>query len=429
MTNAPLMSALDAGRRIAAGETTSVELVRDVLARIDEREATLRAWAHLDEEVATAQARARDAERPRSPLHGVPVGIKDVIDTVDFPTERGTVIHRGRQPTTDAACVTALRDAGAVIVGKTVSTELATWHPGPTTNPHDPTRTPGGSSSGSAASVGAGTVPLALGTQTVGSTIRPGAFCGAWALKPTHGRLPMDGIQPLAGSLDTPGLFAGDAAGLGALLSVLAGEPVRPLPSASARPRIAVVRTPWWDQADEDGRDALEDAARRCARAGARVEDLTLALPMDALLDAHWTVMEYETARALRPEYDMGADDLSDQLRGIIESGAAVDPDTYARAVRLGEEGKARIDAVLAGWDAILTLTAPGEAPVGLAWTGEARYCRLWSLLGAPAVSVPGLTGPHGTPIGMQLIGRRNADHDLLAVAAWLGALLAPPPS
>lgn len=419
-----MSTALATGHRISSGEVTSEEVVRACLQRIAERDDTVHAWVHLDAELALRQARARDAEPPRSPLHGVPVGVKDVIDTADLPTEQGTVLHAGRRPERDADCVAALRAAGAVILGKTVSTELATWHPGPTTNPHDPARTPGGSSSGSAAAVGDGMVPLALGTQTVGSTIRPAAFCGAWALKPTHGLLSMTGIQPLAQSLDVPGLFATGADDLAALLAVLAGQSYRALPKSGA-PRLAVVRTPWWDRADDAGRQALDDAVARCLDGGAAVEDCTPAMPMDALLDAHWTVMEYETARSLRAEYERGADQLSDVLRGIIESGQALDPAVYEQALRLGEDGQAQLEELLADHDAIVTLTAPGEAPVGLGSTGDATFCRLWSLLGCPAVTVPGLTGANGMPIGIQLVGRRGADRDLLATAAWVGARLA----
>lgn len=424
MPHATPLTPLEAGRRVATGEVTSEQLVRDCLERIRSHEPTVRAWAHLDEEAALAQARDRDREEPRSPLHGVPVGVKDVIDTADLPTERGTPIHAGRRPTVDAACVRALREAGTVILGKTVSTELATWHPGPTTNPYDPRRTPGGSSSGSAAAVGDGMVPIALGTQTVGSTIRPAAYCGAWALKPTHGRLPLDGVQPLSARLDTLGLFASDADGVAALAAVLGGAPVRPLTGPVEPPRIALVRTPWWNRAEQATRSAVEGAAAHCSRAGADVEDLTLSMPLDDLLDAHWTIMEVETAQALRPEYEAAADRLSPKLRGVIESGRAVASADYDRAVRLGEQGKAAIDDVLAGWDAILTPAAPGEAPVGLANTGDPLFCRLWSLLGVPAVTVPGLFGSHGAPVGIQLIGNRHHDRELLGVARWVGTQL-----
>lgn len=422
MLETPL-TALEAGRLVAARETTSEDLVRACLERIRAREDTVHAWAHRDDERALAQARARDRERPRSPLHGVPVGIKDVIDTADFPTEQGTPIHRGRQPTIDATCVAALRDAGAVVLGKTVSTELATWRPGPTTNPHDPTRTPGGSSSGSAAAVADGMVPLALGTQTVGSTIRPAAFCGAWALKPTHGALSLDGVQPLSGRLDTLGLFATDAEGTAALAAILGGMRPRPLPQAVA-PSIGLLRTPWWDRADPDGRDAVERAAELSAQAGARVEDLTLPLAFEQLLDAHWTIMEFEMAQALLPEYEANAGALGATLRGVIESGLTLDPGKYEDAVRVSEDGKERIDEALTGWDAVLTTAVLGEAPPGLDSTGDSLFCRLWSLLGVPAMAIPGLRGRNAMPVGVQLVGRRHRDAELATVAAWVGERL-----
>lgn len=424
MLETPL-TALRAGQLVATREATSEELVRTCLERIHAREATVHAWAHLDEEAALAQARARDHERPRTALHGVPVGIKDVIDTADFPTEQGTPIHAGRRPTVDATCVAVLRKAGAVILGKTVSTELATWHPGPTTNPHDPARTPGGSSSGSAAAVADGMVPLALGTQTVGSTIRPAAFCGTWALKPTYGRLSLDGVQPLSGRLDTLGLFATDAEGTAALASVLGGTRARPLPKPPAPPRIGLLRTPWWERADPDGRQAVGQAAELCRRAGARVEEVTVPLRFDDLLDAHWTIMQFEMAQALLPEYEIDAAALGDTLRGVIESGIALDPDAYDEAVRVGEDGKERVDEALASWDAILTPATLGEAPRGLESTGDSLFCRLWSLLGVPTMAVPGLSGRNAMPVGVQLIGRRHHDDELVTVAAWVAERLA----
>lgn len=429
MPDTPVPAALEAGRRIAARQVTSEELVRNCLARIRERDPAVHAWAHLDEEKALAQARARDGEEPRSPLHGVPAGIKDVIDTADLPTERGTVVYAGRRPDADAACVAALVRAGAVILGKTVSTELAAWSPGPTTNPHDPARTPGGSSSGSAAAVADGMVPLALGTQTAGSTIRPGAFCGTWALKPSYGWLAMDGVQPLSPSLDTLGLFASDAAALGALASVLSGKPLRtepPVPPQLSVPlRIGLLRTPWWERADAAGQHAVQDAASRCAEGGAAVEEIALPLAMQELQDAHWTIMQVETARVLRDEYDTSADRLSATLREVIDSGRGIAADDYQRAVELGRQGMRQIDEALGGWDALLTPAATGEAPLGLQSTGDAVFCRPWTLLGVPAVAVPGLRGPHGLPIGVQLIGKRHHDGDLLAVAAWVGRHLA----
>jgi Asp-tRNA(Asn)/Glu-tRNA(Gln) amidotransferase A subunit family amidase len=403
----------------------SEEQVRDCLERIRDREGVVHAWAHLNADHAIDQARDRDDEEPHSPLHGMPVGIKDIIDTADLPTERGTPIHAGRRPSVDAACVQSLRRAGAVILGKTVSTELATWRPGPTTNPHDPSRTPGGSSSGSAAAVGDGMVPFALGSQTVGSTIRPAAFCGAWGMKPTYGRFPLAGVQPLSERLDTLGLFARDAAGLGTLAGVLSGTPPQPIREPESAFRIGLLRTPWWDRADEVGRTAVQDAATRCARGGAAIEELSLPLAFDELLDAHWTIMEVETARALAPEYEIGADRLGATLREVIEGGRRVDPADYDEALQLAKEGMRLIDETMTRWDAILTPAVPGEAPLGLDWTGDALFCRLWSLLGVPSVAVPGLYGPHGMPVGIQLIGARGRDTELVDVAAWVGRKLA----
>ena len=324
-----------AARAIAARELTSEELVQACLDRIAEREDAVGAWEQLDPEAALAQARARDAERPRGPLHGVPVGVKDVIDTRDLPTGYGSPIRAGHRPVADAPCVMRLRAAGAVILGKTVTTEFAMWTPGRTANPHDHRRTPGGSSSGSAAAVADGMVPVALGTQTAGSIAAPPAFCGVLGLKPSHGLLPTTGVMPLSPRLDTLGVLARDAEDLALVAEVIAGAALGGARVAGA-PALALARTPWWEQADEHGQAALLEAAARLRSAGATVTEVSLPEPFAGLPEAHDTLMAFDAARALAPEREEHAGRISPRVREYLERGAGIDP------VRRRRRGRAR---------------------------------------------------------------------------------------
>ncbi len=386
------------------------DLVQACLERIEEREPVVGAWAHLDPEAALEQARARDAEPPRSPLHGVPVGVKDIIDTADLPTEQGSPIYAGRRPDADAACVRRLREAGAVVLGKTVTTEFATYQPAKTANPLALDRTPGGSSSGSAAAVADGMAPLALGSQTAGSTIRPASFCGILGFKPTHGLVDLAGVLRLSARLDTIGLFAREPRALALLAGAL-------LPPGSARegaPRVALARTAQWEQADASGRAAVERAAALLA-----VEEIELPPEFGALPAAQETVMAVDAAGSLAFEREHHRDLLSEPLRALLDTGLATSEEAYSAALALARSCRARLDAVMAGFDAILTPAVRGEAPAGLDSTGDPLFCRAWTLLGTPAVSVPGMRGESGMPIGVQLVARPGDDHALLAVAAW----------
>lgn len=430
------LTAGEIGRRIAAREVSSEEVVRACLERIADREDAVRAWAHLDPDRALAEALERDASTPAGPLHGVPVGIKDIIDTADQPTAYGSPIYAGHRPVADAACVRHLREAGAVVLGKTHTTEFAFFHPGPTRNPHDPGRTPGGSSSGSAAAVADAMVPLALGTQTAASTVRPAAFCGVFGFKPTFGLVSRAGVKALAPSLDTLGAFARDPVDLALLLATLAGvDPADPatqaaeppaLPEAWQRPaRIAVVRTPEWPAAEPAARDALEQAARRAAAAGAEVEELTLPSSFDSAARAQTTLMEVECSVALRREYEERPEELSRRLHGIITLARELPPAAQAEARELAEACRRDLPVVFQRHDVLLTPSAPGEAPPGIEATGDPIFSRTWTLLGCPSVSVPGLRGPSGMPVGVQLVGAPSADATVLAAACTLGALLA----
>ena len=385
-------------------ELSAEELVRQCLARIGEREPAVQAWEVLDAEGALGEARRIDALRERPLLCGVPVGIKDLIDTADLPTAYGSPPHRGHRPVRDAACVRALREAGAIVLGKTVTTEFAVYSPGKTRNPHDPSRTPGGSSSGSAAAVADGMVPFALGTQTAGSVIRPASFCGAIGWKPSFGTVSLEGVHPLAPSLDTLGFFVRALEDVPLVLAALTGAQLRP-----ARPprRFGLCRTELWDRAELATRNLVEDAAHRLARAGAEVVDVELPA---GLADAQIAIMGAEAAVALRDEPPEG---LSPRLREFLEAGRAVSPDRLRAARELARS------AAFPTVDAILTAAAVGEAPVGLAATGDPALSRIWTLLGTPCVSLPLLRGPAGLPVGLQLVAARGADDRLLAAAAF----------
>lgn len=433
------LPAAEAAALLQRRELSSEELVRACLERIEAREPVVGAWAFLDGDAALAQARSRDAEAPRSALHGLPVGIKDIFDTADMPTEHGSPIHAGRRPAADAACVRRLRDAGAVVLGKTVTTEFATYQPPRTVNPLDPERTPGGSSSGSAAAVADGMVPLALGSQTAGSTIRPASFCGIFGFKPTHGAVDLAGALQLSARLDTIGPMARSAEDVALLLDALGAEPAAGGGRAAGRgpggdgaaagngaaPRLALVRTHHWEQADASGRAAVERAAERLATAGADVVETALPAPFDGLTAAQATIMAFDLARSLADEREHHAELLSEPLRELLDEGAATGEPEYRDALALAERCRAQLGEVLAGADAILTPAAVGEAPPRDS-TGDPVFCRAWTLLGTPAVSVPGLSGESGMPIGVQLVAAPGADRALLAVAAWAAARLRP---
>ena len=435
------LSAVEAAQRIRDGLLTSEELVESCLARIRQVEPTVHAWTFLDEKHALEQARAAD-ERRRSgegvgPLNGVPVGLKDIIDTSDMPTENGTVLHKGRMPRKDAAVVAMLRAAGAVMLGKTVTTECAYFHPGKTRNPHNPEHTPGGSSSGSAAAVAAGMVPLALGSQTNGSVIRPAAFCGAYGFKPTHGLIPRTGILALSRALDQVGFFSRTLDDLALLAETLVGydegDPdTRPRARVDFRaianeeppvePMLAFIRTPHWERADAATKEGFAELQ---ATLGERMEEVQLFPSAEAAWDWHRTIMEAEMAANLEREWLKGAKKLSEKLRSLIERGREVRAVDYQRALRMIAPLQESFDDLfMQRYDAVITPAAPGSAPKGLRATGDPAFCSLWTLCGLPAVSLPLLQDAAGLPIGVQLVGRRNFDARLLRTARWLSARL-----
>jgi Asp-tRNA(Asn)/Glu-tRNA(Gln) amidotransferase A subunit family amidase len=436
-----MLSAADAAQQIREGRLTSEELVQACLERIRALEPKVQAWAFLDEEHALAQARAAD-ERKRSggqigPLHGVPVGVKDIFDTADMPTENGTPLHKGRTPRHDAAAVRMLRAAGAVIVGKTVTTECAYFSPGKTRNPHNPEHTPGGSSSGSAAAVAAGMVPLALGSQTNGSVIRPAAFCGVFGFKPTHGLIPRTGVLQLSRTLDHVGLFARSIEDVALLLEALQGydegdpdtRPRARIPfqklaaeEPPIAPMLALVKTPHWERADADTKEAF---AELLDALGSQAEEVELMPSARDAWDWHRIIMASEMAANLEREWRAGKDKLSPQLRELMQRGREVRAVEYQRALRsIGPVAESFDELFMERYDAILTPAAPGTAPKGLGSTGDPSFCSLWTLLGMPALSLPLMQGANALPLGAQLVGRRGFDARLMRTARWLVARL-----
>jgi amidase len=418
MTEPNTWSASAAAAAVAERKIKSVELVAACLDRIKAREPEIGAWTFLDPERALAEARARDAEKPRGPLHGVPVAIKDIIDTADMPTTYGSPIYAEHRPGVDAACVTLIRRAGGIPLGKTVTTEFAYFAPGKTRNPHNPRHTPGGSSSGSAAAVADAMVPAALGTQTAASIVRPATFCGVVGYKPTIGMYPLAGIKPFAASFDTLGTLTRGVDDAMLMWRVLHADNAARAPR-TAPPRIGLCRTPQWDQAEPATVQAFETAARKLRQAGAVVADVELPTRFKDLVEMHKRIMAFESARAYASEYANHRDLLSPQLIELVEAGLKQPVTTYLGDRRTLEGAKRELAAVMAGHDALLAPSARGEAPEGLAATGDPVFSRMWTLLQGPNIALPVERGPRGLPTGIQLIGGYAADPDLLATARW----------
>jgi Asp-tRNA(Asn)/Glu-tRNA(Gln) amidotransferase A subunit family amidase len=396
--------------RLSRRELSAGDLVRQCLARIAEREPVVQAWEVLDAEGALAEARRIDALRDRPPLCGLPVGVKDLIDTADLPTAYGSPMYRGHRPSRDAECVRRLRDAGAIVLGKTVTTEFAVYSPGKTRNPRDPSRTPGGSSSGSAAAVADGMVPVALGSQTAGSVIRPASYCGVIGYKPTYGLLPLEGVHPLSPSLDTLGVFAGSLQDIPPVISALSQAPAMPI--RTRRPRLGLCRTEAWPRAAPQTQQLIEKAAKALG-AG----DVELAPSFAGLIDAQIAIMGAEAALTMREEPQS---ELTARLREFLGEGAGVSPERLAAVREQAQRCRRELDRVFDDLDALITPATTGDAPEGLGATGDPVFCRIWTLLGVPCISLPVLTGPAGLPIGLQIVARRGSDDEVLSAAAWI---------
>lgn len=430
MTQIPPIHAWTASAIVAAthaGTLSAEAVTRGCLDRIAARDQAVRAWVHTDPTLVLATARERDKAPEKGPLYGVPIGIKDMIQTADMPTQHNSPLYAGHRPGVDAACVETLRAAGAIIIGKTDTVEFAAaGRRALTRNPHDPARTPGGSSSGSAAAVADRHVPIALGTQTGGSLIRPASFCGIYALKPSWGVVSREGAKIYSVTCDTIGWYARCAEDLGLIYNVFGPPDEAP---AAARPlrqaRFGLCRTPMWDQASPETRAALDTAAETLRAAGASVEMLDLPAAFDGLVEAHKVILASEGRAAFLNEYRARRDGLHDDFRAIVENRARYGRDALRAAYDLAAECRHRFDSLADGFDAVLTPSAVGEATLGLASTGDSVFNRMWTLLHVPCVNVPGCTGPNGLPVGITLTGPRFTDRALVALAGPVGAMLA----
>jgi Asp-tRNA(Asn)/Glu-tRNA(Gln) amidotransferase A subunit family amidase len=411
--------ATTAFKKIACGAFTATDYLKACLDRIAEREADVGAFAHVAVQRALVQAADADARPLSGALHGIPIAIKDIIDTHDMPTEHGSPIYKGSIPVSDGACVALLRRAGGIILGKTVTPEFAAVTPGRTANPHNLKHTPGGSSSGSAAAVADFMVPAAIGTQTVGSTIRPASYCGVVGYMPSHQILPVQGVKVQAGSLDNLGILTRSVADVALVANaILAYDALHAEPSA-APPRIGFCPSPHWPQAQESIRQVMADAITLLRGSGAKVEQVELPISFDDALPAHWTILAFEFARAMAFEYETHRDQISPRLIDLLNRGLAtpfVDyRDACATAIRCRQE----IAPIIANYDVLLTPAAASEAPEGLLAPSDLLFQRFWTLLHVPAITLPGFTGPHDLPIGIQLIGSHLGDNELLRAAAW----------
>src|SRR5918997_3986640 len=415
------LSATEAARLIAEKAITSEELVSACLERIEAREPTVKAWSALDPKAAIRQAKERDKGPVLGPLHGVPIAVKDVLDTYDFKTEMGSPIYKGHKAAADACCVALARAAGAVILGKTVTAEFAGTAPGPTTNPHNPRHTPGGSSSGSAAAVADFMVPVAFGTQTGGSVQRPSSFCGIVGYKPTFGTINRAGLKFAAENLDTIGLMARSLDDIALVRAVLVGSSsalAEPVP-LTASTRVGLCLTHLWDKATVETRAAVEDAAARLREAGAQVEEFELPDDFAGLSEARDIVNNVERARAMAFEWQHHRERISPQLSRCIAAGLQTPHEKYVEALRFAEHCRIQLDMLFAGTDVLVAPTASGEAPAGLEWTGDSAFQGLWTILHVPTVSLPTHRGPNGLPVGVQLVGPRYRDEALLRGASW----------
>jgi Asp-tRNA(Asn)/Glu-tRNA(Gln) amidotransferase A subunit family amidase len=431
------LTATEAVDKISRGDISSEEYTRALIAQVDKIEDKVGAFQHFDPEHALAQARERDAYRANGnatgPLHGVPVGIKDCIDTSDYPTENGSKLFEGRRPYRDATVVSKLRQAGAVIFGKTVTTEFAFYHPGKTKNPHDLERTPGGSSSGSAAAVAAGMLPLAIGTQTNGSIIRPAAYCGVFGMKPSHGLVSRTGTLSHSRTLDHIGPFARSLDDIALILDAMAGydendadtkayaipnflSGVKEKPALT--PRLAYVRTPVWNKVDKITAEAFEELADSLGEVVQRVE---LHEPIYGhAWDDLRAIMSADMAHHHGKIVGRGGDIPSQTLKDFLAEGRKVSATRYLEAISQAKQYTTALGDFFDHYDAILTPATTGVAPKGLGATGDPAFCSLWTLTGLPAISLPLLQGENGLPLGVQLVGPMNRDARLLRTAKWL---------
>lgn len=414
------VSAVALAAEIAAGRTTPVEAVERAIAAIEAHDGLIEAFVATDFDAAR-----RMAAVATGPLAGLALGVKDIMDTADLPTAMGSPIYEGNRPRADAPVVALARRAGAVPVGKTVTTEFAYLQPGPTRNPVKLDHSPGGSSSGSAAAVAAGMIPLALGTQTGGSVVRPAAFCGIAGFKPSFRLIPTVGVKCFSWSLDTVGVFGAGVADAAYFAAALTGRDLRVDGRDPAAPRIGLARTHIWDEASGEMRQATEKAAKAAEAAGARVIDLDLPGIFADAFAAHQVIQDFQAAQALAWEHDRHGATLSPILRETLDLGRTLSPDDYDRARRTSRQARLALKDLFGEVDVILTPSAPGAAPEGLGSTGTSIFNRLWTLMGTPALNVPGLTGHAGLPLGVQVVAPFGRDRACLEAGRFLENALA----
>jgi len=425
---APLnrLTATEAARKLAAREISAEALLADCLQRIEERDPAVRAWTCVDGARALERARALDRGASAGALHGLPLAVKDLFDTVDMPTTYGSPIYAGHRPPWDAAAVAIARAAGAIVVGKTVTTEFATFHPGPTRNPHNAAHTPGGSSSGSAAAVADFMVPLAFGTQTAGSIVRPSAFCGVVGYKPSFGTASRVGVKMISDTLDTIGGIARTVQDVALLVGAVAQRPELFVGDATNAPRVGFCRTYEWDHAQPEAVAAFEQARRAVERAGASVRDVTLASAFAGLADAQLAIMTHEVATSLSYERLCHRDRLSDDMIKMIDTGLEVTKPRYDAARALARSCRAQLGDIFRDLDVVIAPSAHGEAPQGTA-TGNPLFQRMWTLLHTPCVHLPSARGPRGLPVGITVAAPIGADRRLLQAADWIHTQLGGP--
>jgi Asp-tRNA(Asn)/Glu-tRNA(Gln) amidotransferase A subunit family amidase len=421
MSDLARLTATDAARRIRDGELRPEALMEACLDRIAQREPAVRAFAHFDPD----QARRAAARAQPGPLHGLPVGVKDVLDTADLPSEYGSPIWRGWRPRADSAPAAWARAAGGVVIGKTVTTEFATRKPGPTANPRGLGHTPGGSSSGSAAGVADCFFPLAYGTQTAGSIIRPAAYCGVVGYKPSFGLINRNGMKIMSDSLDTVGVMARSVADCALFAGAVSGRDLGdPDRHTGAAPRVGLCRSPTWEHAAPETQALFAGIAASLRRAGALVSDRELPAPIAALTTAHPVVMNHESARALGWELTNARDGISEGLRERLDFGLSRGEEEVTAAYATFAAAQAAFPGVTGGLDILVTPSAPGQAPAGLEWTGDPAFNFIWTSLHVPCVTVPAGEGPDGLPLGIQIVGRAGEDRAVLAWAQWVAAAI-----
>lgn len=416
-----MRSARLAVAEIATGQLSSEALVQECLDRIDEREHVVRAWTHVDRQGALQHAHALDKLPAMGCLHGLPVAWKDIIDCQGLPSTCGSPIYANHHAAIDAGAVAMSRRAGALVLGKTVTAEFATSHPGPTTNPHNSAHTPGGSSSGSAAAVADGMVPLAMGTQTGGSVIRPASFCGIVGFKPSFGLINRQGVKQVSDSFDTLGTFARSVEDTALLVAGVTGRSDFLNIRAETPQRVVMFKGADWAEASTDTQNSLQTTLQRLSLKGVHVSELELPLEFEGMPKAHHAIEYFELARALQHEYRCHSEHLSDAIVSRIEWGLACEPAIYEEALALRAKCQRLMSASFnSATDLLLTPSAPGEAPQGLDSTGKAIFNRLWTALGLPCITLPGFLGSQGLPIGVQFVAGARQDARLLSHAIWL---------